>query len=336
VQAITEGFYKKSDKSILAATVVYLACRIDGYPRTMNEVSAVTGVAVKQIGKLQLELTRNLKLEVVRVNPEALVSRSASHLHLGAAFTEHARQTCCKVVESGQLDGTAPHITAAAAVLLAFTAHKVNKSSSQISGLNALIGKNVVKILAEASSTTVVTLRNAFIVIAQFSASLLPPKLASSDLKIADLVACLDESECSPRSLTAGTSHHSSVDMVAFSSLETSPLPCPVTDSKAVPQSMKLSRSDRAPPSERGASNTRRARAPPNFFMPKNLGLPPDGGTSSKKSKRSLELDSIVGSVASGLGVSKRSRNCEQHSDGDIEFDRDTLDLLLSSCTIPS
>jgi hypothetical protein len=72
---------KSTSRESTAASCVYLACRMAGYPRTVDEVSHFTGVAARDIGRLQLAISKGLGLSIEdtgRVTPESIVNRIAS------------------------------------------------------------------------------------------------------------------------------------------------------------------------------------------------------------------------------------------------------------------
>lgn len=59
----------------LAAAVISLACRLEGYPRTLQEISRVTNLDVSTISRIQTILARDLQIVTGRVAAQDLVSR---------------------------------------------------------------------------------------------------------------------------------------------------------------------------------------------------------------------------------------------------------------------
>lgn len=60
---------------LLAAAVVSLACRLEGYPRTLQEMSTATRLDVQTIHRVQSTLARELHIVTGRVRPQDLVAR---------------------------------------------------------------------------------------------------------------------------------------------------------------------------------------------------------------------------------------------------------------------
>lgn len=60
---------------LLAAAVISLACRLEGYPRTLQEISNATQLDVHTINRVQSTLARELHISTGRVAPQDLVAR---------------------------------------------------------------------------------------------------------------------------------------------------------------------------------------------------------------------------------------------------------------------
>mmetsp|Transcript_47362 Transcript_47362/g.82698 ORF Transcript_47362/g.82698 Transcript_47362/m.82698 type:complete len:397 (-) Transcript_47362:84-1274(-) len=108
----------KSKDPIIAACV-YLACRMENYPRTLDEVSFATGVDVKLISKMQQVIARSLKLSIGRLRPQHLVNRFATRVGCVHAVTVRALEMCQRLTQHELLETVAPQVVAAGALVLA-------------------------------------------------------------------------------------------------------------------------------------------------------------------------------------------------------------------------
>src|SRR5207249_945869 len=74
-KALEKGLVRGRSIEAIVAAAVYAACRIDGVPRTLDELQQVTGVRKKTIGKAYGALLRTLTLRVPPSRPSDYVSR---------------------------------------------------------------------------------------------------------------------------------------------------------------------------------------------------------------------------------------------------------------------
>jgi Transcription factor TFIIB repeat len=74
-----EEYAKLKRNEILAAAVISLACRLEGYPRTLQEISNATNLDIHSISKAQTAIARDLKISTGRVSPQDLVGRIISN-----------------------------------------------------------------------------------------------------------------------------------------------------------------------------------------------------------------------------------------------------------------
>lgn len=139
-------------KEILVAASVYYACITQRCPRSLSEVSVISGLSSKKIGKMFQSMTKSAAkvggrgdcdsdsvssdnngcgIEVIsstgfddravvmsRVLPEDVVSRIASFLRLPGNLICIAREVCAKVTKLELADGSSPQSVAAAVVVI--------------------------------------------------------------------------------------------------------------------------------------------------------------------------------------------------------------------------
>ena len=138
----------RSNQSVLCA-VVYMACRITGIPRTLNDVANSAGIKKKVIHRTYRLLSTNLDdVKSISYSPEEFVSRISSE----AGISEKTKREARKILECSQKKGITsgkhPMSMAVAAVYLAVKNNheKVSQTRlAQISGISAVTIRNRVK-----------------------------------------------------------------------------------------------------------------------------------------------------------------------------------------------
>eukprot|EP01035_Chromulina_nebulosa_P019035 gene19035-24855_t len=84
-------------KDALSAACLHIACRIEGYPRTIEEISEACNIDKSIIMRLQASLIKDLNLPVMTTPPSCLISRIGSRLKLSGMLLEQSRQLCDKI-----------------------------------------------------------------------------------------------------------------------------------------------------------------------------------------------------------------------------------------------
>ncbi|MBR9707666.1 MAG: transcription initiation factor IIB, partial [Candidatus Diapherotrites archaeon] len=105
-------------ESVVAA-IVYMVCRLQGIPRTLDEIAEVSHSNKKEIGKTYRFLVRELGVNVPLATPLHYVSRFSSALGLSGEAQEQARTILKDVLDQGLASGRGPTGVAAAAVYIA-------------------------------------------------------------------------------------------------------------------------------------------------------------------------------------------------------------------------
>jgi transcription initiation factor TFIIIB Brf1 subunit/transcription initiation factor TFIIB len=104
---------------VLAGAALYIACKLQGYPRTLDEISLAADVDKFAIGRVSSNIAKTLRLSVSLTHPIDLISRFVFTSDADAAPTiildcEHA---CEKISSLSLFEGTSPQIIAAAVIL---------------------------------------------------------------------------------------------------------------------------------------------------------------------------------------------------------------------------
>jgi transcription initiation factor TFIIB len=136
----------RSIESIVCASI-YASCRMVNIPRTLDEISKVSDVNKKKIGKAYRHLARELSLNIKPTTPYSYVSQFCNKLDLDKNVIMDSENIIRMAGESGVSRGKGPTGIAAAAIYIA--AMKNGKQRTQ-------------KDIARVSGVTEVTIRNRY------------------------------------------------------------------------------------------------------------------------------------------------------------------------------
>ncbi len=119
-KAAESGFARGRSVAALVAAAVYAGCRIDGVPRTLDEMERATGVPRKTIAKHYRGLVRSGALPVVPLpRPQDYVSRFCTDLGLSSRVAAEAMRILKDLEKIGNTSSLSPVGTAATAIYLA-------------------------------------------------------------------------------------------------------------------------------------------------------------------------------------------------------------------------
>ena len=118
-RAMSEDLIRGRSAEGVATAALYVACRQERVPRSLEEVSKVSRVEQKEIGRTYRYLAQELGLEMHPVGPEQYVPRFCSALGLSEAVQQTAKEIVDTTVEQGLLSGKAPTGYAGAAIYAA-------------------------------------------------------------------------------------------------------------------------------------------------------------------------------------------------------------------------
>jgi len=133
-------------ESVVAATL-YIACRIMGLPRTLSEISDISGLKRKDIGRTYRFISRELKLRINVPTPLSYVSRFCSELKLSRKVVEKSSDILKEVIERELISGRGPVGVAAAVIYISTVLCDEKRTQKQI---------------ANVSGVTEVTIRNRY------------------------------------------------------------------------------------------------------------------------------------------------------------------------------
>jgi transcription initiation factor TFIIB len=133
-------------ESVVAA-VIYAICRIQGIPRTLDEIARASGMEKKEIGRAYRFLKSELNVNVPLTDPAQYVQKFATALRLNGTIQEEAIKLIRKALKKGLISGRGPTGVAAAALYIASAMHGEKRTQKEV---------------ADVAGVTEVTIRNRY------------------------------------------------------------------------------------------------------------------------------------------------------------------------------
>ncbi|MEM4367996.1 MAG: transcription initiation factor IIB [Candidatus Aenigmatarchaeota archaeon] len=133
-------------ESVVAA-VIYAVCRMNGIPRTLDEIAKVSSIEKKEIGRAYRFIRRELGLDVPLTDPTQYVPKFVAALKLSGEVQETAIKLLKDSLKGGLISGRGPTGVAAAAVYIASALHSEKRTQKEV---------------ADVAGVTEVTIRNRY------------------------------------------------------------------------------------------------------------------------------------------------------------------------------
>jgi transcription initiation factor TFIIB len=118
-------------ESVVSA-VIYATCRINGVPRTLDEIARVSGIEKKEIGRAYRFVRRELEIDVPLTDPAQYVPKFTAALKLSGQVQEKAIQLLKKAIGKGLISGRGPTGVAAAAVYIASAMYGERRTQKEV------------------------------------------------------------------------------------------------------------------------------------------------------------------------------------------------------------
>jgi transcription initiation factor TFIIB len=146
-RALSEDLIRGRSIEAVAASALYAACRKEGIPRSLEEVTHVARVERKEIGRTYRYIARELELGMRPVDPQKYVPRFCSALDLSEEVQSKAKEVVEASTAEGLLSGKSPTGYAAAAIYAASLLCNEKKTQREV---------------ADVAQVTEVTIRNRY------------------------------------------------------------------------------------------------------------------------------------------------------------------------------
>jgi transcription initiation factor TFIIB len=133
------------------AAVLYAACRQCNLPRTLEEISRVSQIKKKEVGRNYRNISRKLKLKLLPTVPQDYISRFCSRLALSSDVQIKAVEILKKASTEELTSGRGPTGMAAAALYIASVLcgeRRTQREVSEVAGVTEVTIRNRYKELA--------------------------------------------------------------------------------------------------------------------------------------------------------------------------------------------
>ena len=152
--------YRKASRSKLTrgrtiegntAAVLYAACRQCNVPRTLEEISKVSQIKKKEVGRNYRNISRKLKLRLLPTVPQDYISRFCGQLNLSTDVQVKAIEILKKASSEELTSGRGPTGMAAAAMYIASVLcgeRRTQREVAEVSGVTEVTIRNRYKELA--------------------------------------------------------------------------------------------------------------------------------------------------------------------------------------------
>ncbi|MGQ5517994.1 transcription initiation factor IIB [Halococcus saccharolyticus] len=146
-RALSDDLIRGRSIEAVATGALYAACRKEGIPRSLEEVTHVARVEQKEIGRTYRYIARELELGMRPTDPQKYVPRFCSALDLSEEVQSKANEVIEASVAEGLLSGKSPTGYAAAAIYAASLLCNEKKTQREV---------------ADVAQVTEVTIRNRY------------------------------------------------------------------------------------------------------------------------------------------------------------------------------
>jgi transcription initiation factor TFIIB len=131
----------------MVSAALYAACRMEGVPRTLDEIARVSKVTKKEIGRSYRFMARGLNLNLRPTSPIDYVDRFGDALNVSAKTKRRAKGILNEAIRRGITSGKGPTGLAAAALYVASLLEGEKRTQREV---------------AEVANVTEVTVRNRY------------------------------------------------------------------------------------------------------------------------------------------------------------------------------
>ncbi len=148
----------RSIESMVAASI-YTACRRNNIPRSLDEITEVSNVSKKQIGKNYRFLSRKLNIKLKPTSPIDYIPRFATMLGLSGRAESKAIEIIRQSIKLGLHNGKGPVGMAAAALYISsilLNERKTQKDVAEVAGVTEVTIRNRYKELSEQVDSVII------------------------------------------------------------------------------------------------------------------------------------------------------------------------------------
>lgn len=134
-EAVTKGLVRgRSTESIIAA-LLYISCREEGAPRTLDEIARASGISKKDVGKTYRYIARKLGIRILPAKAQDYVPRFGSLLDLSEKVQVKAVEVLDDAANHDVISGKGPIGVAAAALYIAAVLSGEKKTQREVADM---------------------------------------------------------------------------------------------------------------------------------------------------------------------------------------------------------
>ncbi len=131
-QAVDKGLVRGRSMESVVAALLYAVCREFKSPRTLDEITDVSGVDKREIGRTYRYVCRELGIRILPSQPEDYIPRFATMLGLGDKVQAKAINILKKAKEYDVTSGKGPTGVAAAALYIAAVLNDEKRTQREV------------------------------------------------------------------------------------------------------------------------------------------------------------------------------------------------------------
>ena len=144
-----EQTFRGDNKDGLIAASIYIACRINNYPRTAKELATIFHLDVTSathgcknaqliINQLEKDVVNEDKTNFCKTKPEAFIERYCSRLNINAELTSVCKFIAIKIEKNDLMPENTPHSIAAGVVYFISQLCKLNISKKDVKNISEI------------------------------------------------------------------------------------------------------------------------------------------------------------------------------------------------------
>jgi len=136
------------NKEVIVAACIYIAARVENYPRTLDEIGAATNIATKEITRIQKLIISKLNIILCRLHPEHLLNRFSSRMQCNYQVNVISKEICSNLLRYELLESIPPQIVISGVIVLSMALLEVSIDVTRLLSI-ALINLSSLKLIVK-------------------------------------------------------------------------------------------------------------------------------------------------------------------------------------------
>jgi hypothetical protein len=136
------------NKEVIVAACIYIAARVENYPRTLDEIGAATNIATKEISRIQKLIISKLNIILCRLHPEHLLNRFSSRMQCNYQVNVISKEICSNLLSYELLESIPPQIVISGVIVLSMALLELSIDATRLLSI-ALINLSSLKLIVK-------------------------------------------------------------------------------------------------------------------------------------------------------------------------------------------